>query len=548
MFSLTQIIIMLSISVANGIGLLYASMKFLLVHQLGGYRYEKYFKWLTSKETPYRARLNLLSLLGFLFFCVIGIAFSPLLQEENINAYFGFASYILFLSVYINTESSVNAKVPLKITRRLFRLIITYVILIAGVTFGLMCLMNLLAGAIDNSIFSTLRFSVCCFIPSLIPYILFIAYCINEPIEYIIRAHFYRKAMRKLDNLDVIKIGITGSFAKTTVKEILKTILSQKYRVLATPASYNTPMGICKTAKNLDSSHDIFIAEMGARSVGNIRELAMLVKPKYGIITGVNNQHLETFGTIEHTMNTKYELVENLTEDGEAFFSSDNDLSMKLYNKYFGKKFSAGIEGDNNLVKAVNITVNTKGTNFDLIFEGKEKVNCSTILLGAHSIKNICLASAVAYRIGMTPAEIAEGINRIQSIGHRLELVKNNKNIVIIDDSYNANQDGVKCAMEVFDMFNGRKIVLTPGLVELGKSEDLENFEFGKLLASHTDKVIVIGKHNATMIINGLIEGGMDREDIIFAGSLAKGNDELNKIMQEGDVILFENDLPDNYN
>jgi UDP-N-acetylmuramoyl-tripeptide--D-alanyl-D-alanine ligase len=158
------------------------------------------------------------------------------------------------------------------------------------------------------------------------------------------------------------------------------------------------------------------------------------------------------------------------------------------------------------------------------------------------------LAASVAYKIGLTPKEIAQGINRIQSIGHRLELMPNNKNIVIIDDSYNSNPDGVNAAMEVLDTFKGRKIVLTPGLVELGKIENLANFEMGKTLAQHADKVIIVGVHNAVMLINGLVEGGMDRENIIFARTLKKGNEILNELMQEGDVVLFENDLPDNYN
>ena len=124
----------------------------------------------------------------------------------------------------------------------------------------------------------------------------------------------------------------------------------------------------------------------------------------------------------------------------------------------------------------------------------------------------------------------------------------NNKKIVLIDDSYNGNVDGVKAAMEVLESFKGRKIVLTPGLVELGKIENVVNMEFGKTLAKYADVVIIIGKHNAEMLINGLIEGGFNRENIKFAQTLNKGNAILNDIMQEGDVVLFENDLPDNYN
>jgi len=382
----------------------------------------------------------------------------------------------------------------------------------------------------------------------LIPYILICAYGINEPFERISRKRYLRLAVEKLDSTNVIKIGITGSYGKTSVKEILKTILSQKFRVLASPASYNTPLGIALTVKDLDSTHDVFIAEMGARAKGEIKELAQMVKPKYALITGINNQHLESFGDIENIKNTKFELVENLVDGGVAFFASDNQGSIELMNRFNGEKYSAGLSGEDNLVTATDIKTEARGTTFTLNIKGEEPVKCATTLLGNHSVKNILLASAVAYKMGLTPKEIALGINRIQTIGHRLELLPNNKNIIIIDDSYNSSVDGVGAAMEVLDTFNGRKIVVTPGLVELGKIESVANFEMGKTLAKHADLVIVIGKHNAVNLINGMVDAGMSKDNIKFAKSLSKGNELLNEIMTEGDVVLFENDLPDNYN
>jgi UDP-N-acetylmuramoyl-tripeptide--D-alanyl-D-alanine ligase len=236
-----------------------------------------------------------------------------------------------------------------------------------------------------------------------------------------------------------------------------------------------------------------------------------------------------------------------LSQDGVGFFSSDSENTVELYGKFGGEKYLAGVDGEENLVTATDIKMDAKGMSFTLVIKGEKPVKCNTVLLGTHSVKNICLAAAVAYKIGLSPKEIAQGINRIQSVGHRLELVPNNKNIVIIDDSYNSNVDGVNAAMEVLDTFKGRKIVLTPGLVELGKMENVANLELGKILAEHADIVIVIGVHNAEMIINGLKEGGMEVENIKFAKTLNKGNELLNGIMKEGDVVLFENDLPDLY-
>lgn len=548
MLSGAPLIFSIVVSVLNAVLLFFASMKFLLVLQLCGYKAKRYFKWLKNPQTPYLSRLMLLCLMGFLFFCIIAMCFSSVLGYA-ISSLVGFVSYLLFTILYINTESKVNAKVPLRKTGRLIRLIVVYCIVLAFITFGLLTLLNYLAFVIGSEVVGILRFSLICGMPILTPFILYFSSLLTSPFETIVKHFAIKKATLKLKRMQILKIGITGSFGKTTVKEILKSILSQKYRVLATPASYNTPMGIALTVKQLDSTHDVFIAEMGARNKGDIKEVAKMVSPMYGVLTGVNIQHLETFKTLENIKDTKFELFENLTDGGEGFFSADNENAVELANRFNGEKYFAGVSNaENNLVSASNISVGDHGTSFTLNIKGEEGVPCSTVLLGKHSIKNICLAAAVAYKMGMTPIEIALGINRIQCIGHRLELMPNNKGIVIIDDSYNANIDGVEAAMEVLDLFNGRKIVLTPGLVELGKDENMANMEMGKILAKHADHVIIIGRQNAEMILAGLLEGGMKKENIKFATNLNKGNKELNAMVKEGDVVLFENDLPDNYN
>lgn len=553
-FSGTQTLAYIIISVLNAVMLFFASMKFILVLQQCGYKGKKYFKWLTSSDTPYLSRLMLLCLLALLFSCVLNLSFVPVfttiagIDGSRVASYVGFASYALFALVYIKSESAINAKVPLRKTKRLVRLCITYLILLALITFGLIVLLNYIAYILGSELFSIIRFAFICAMPILMPYILFLAYSINEPFENKIKKYYIRKTTEKLKNSDVIKIGITGSFAKTSVKEILKTILSQKYRVLSTFGSYNTPMGISLTTKKLDNTYDIFIAEMGARYKGDIKVLADMVKPTYCVLTGINVQHLETFKSEENIKDTKFELFDNPNKNKIGFFACNTEGSMELYNRFDGEKYLGGIGNEDALAFATDITVSSTGTEFNLNIKGEKPVACKTVLLGRHSIKNICLASAVAYKIGMTPEEISVGINRLSSIEHRLELVPNNKNMVIIDDSYNSNVDGTKSAMEVLDAFSGRKIVVTPGLVELGKIENVANAEFGRILAKHADIVIVVGKHNAETIINGLIDGGMDKKNIIFAKNLKKGNEELNAILSDGDVVLFENDLPDNYN
>ncbi|MBQ6980738.1 MAG: UDP-N-acetylmuramoyl-tripeptide--D-alanyl-D-alanine ligase [Clostridia bacterium] len=547
LFSGYTLYLIIGISLINGALLFFASSKFLLVMQQSGYRGKRYFKWLLNPETPYLSRLMLLCLLGLLFFCLLSVCFLSVVGN-TITSYMGFLSYVLFVSLYIDSERNVNAKLPLKKTKRLVRLCITYEIILTLLTFGIIVLVNFIAYSIGDEVVGVLRYAPICLIPLLSPYVLFLAYLINEPFENAIKKHIVLKATAKLDSADVIKIGITGSFGKTSVKEILNTVLSQKFRVLSTPNSFNTPMGIALTVKGLDSTHDIFIAEMGARNKGDIKELADMIKPSVAVLTGINNQHLESFGSIETIKNTKFELFEGLTENGVGFFSSESEGAKELFNRFNGEKYSAGINKEGNFAYATDITTDERGMSFNLHINGEKPVKCCTVLLGRHSVSNICLAAAVAYKIGLTPEEIAMGVNRIPALKHRLELLPNNKNIVIIDDSYNSNEDGIRAAMEVLDTFSGRKIVLTPGLVELGKMENVVNLEFGKTLARHADLVIVIGKHNAEMLISGLTDGGFNKENILFAKSLNKANVLLNGIVKEGDFVLFENDLPDNYN
>ena len=534
-------------SVANGLFLYFSSLKCLLALQQSGYKSGRYLTWLANPDTPYLKRLMILCLLGFLFFCVLNMCFAMVMLPLAAS-YIGFASYFLFTGLYVKSESSINAKVPLKKTQRLIRLSATFIVLLAALTFGFLVLLDWAAFLIGDRIVGVLRYSLICGLPVLTPYVLLIANALNYPFERGITKRYVKKTTAKLDASKVVKIGITGSYGKTSVKEILSTILSQKYRVLATQKSYNTPLGIALSVKRLDSTHDIFIAEMGARNRGDIKELCDIVKPSIAVLTGVNNQHLESFKTIENTKDTKYELMESLSEKGEAFFSADNEGSLELYGRFGGKKHLAGLNRETGAeVFATDVKTSAKGTEFTLNFDGKEPVKCVTTLLGEHSVSNVCLAAAVAQKVGLKPEEIRDGIARLTSIGHRLELVPNNKKIVIIDDSYNSNEDGIKAAMKVLDQFGGRKIVLTPGLIELGKIENVANYEFGKTLVSHADKFIVIGKHSAEMLIKGLLDGGANREDVIFAKTLNKGNALLNEMLKEGDVVLFENDLPDNY-
>ncbi|MBQ8953025.1 MAG: UDP-N-acetylmuramoyl-tripeptide--D-alanyl-D-alanine ligase, partial [Clostridia bacterium] len=299
----------------------------------------------------------------------------------------------------------------------------------------------------------------------------------------------------------------------------------------------------------LEDHHQVFIAEMGARHVGDIRELVELVHPTMGLLTSVGPQHLETFGSVENVANTKFELIEGLPQDGLAFFASDGGEVDKLYERCRVKKFLTGTRGMRLDMKAEDIAVGPKGSSFTLK-DGLtgEKAACETRLLGRHNIGNIVLACCVARQMGLTLEEIARGVSRIEPVEHRLQLLTGANGMTVIDDAFNSNPVGAKAALDVLAAFEGRHVIVTPGMVEQGEREDEINRQFGAQMAGKCDVAILVGRRHTQPIVEGLRAAGMAQENIFVTGSLEEATGVLGKIGQLGDVVLFENDLPDNYN
>lgn len=369
------------------------------------------------------------------------------------------------------------------------------------------------------------------------------------PMENAFKAWYAHDAARKLAaRKDIIKIGITGSYGKTSSKVILGTILSEKYNTLITPASYNTPMGVTRVIRGqLTAETEVFVAEMGARHVGDIAEMCRLVHPTYGLITSVGPQHLETFFTLENVASTKYELVEALPAEGMAFFPSDNEICRDLYEKTSrvpAKLF--GFEGKDLAMTARNLRVGSEGCTFTLISGDGEERECTTRLLGRHNIQNILGCAALARQLGLTMDEIAAGIGKLKPVEHRLEIVPTGNGVTVIDDAFNSNPAGARAALEVIDTFPGRRIIVTPGLVELGDREEEENIAFGRAMADVVTVAVLVAR-NAAAMEKGLLEAGFNRENIITTRTLAQASAALGHLTQAGDVVLFENDLPDHY-
>lgn len=533
--------LVMAIAVTNAILMSFVGYKFLHVLQLSSYKMKGYFKWIKDNKGNEWGRLVVLSFLS----CAALLITNVLLEDffvYKIMTYIGLVFYLIFCIVYIVNQYSVKQKVPLRYTKRMTRLVVVYSILVFVLTVVILNVSFLYIPYFKHGAVGL--------IPMLVPLIVCLAYYITLPFEILHNKKFVKKATAKLDsNKNIIKIGITGSYAKTSVKNILTTMLSVKYNVLQTPQSFNTPLGISKTIlENSLDSYQIFIAEMGARYVGDIKELCEIVKPNIGIITGLGNQHLLTFGSEEALINTKGELSDYVSEtNGKMFFNGDCEKCNALFDKCTAEKqLCTGFDASKNLY-AKNISYDSRGVSFEIVYN-KKCFKTHASLLGKHNVSNIMLCVSVCLSLGLTIEEVLKGIEMLIPSPHRMAIVPSNNSLVIIDDAYNGSVEGSSAALEVLANYSGTKIVITPGLVELGKEQTESNKKLGKMIAETADYVIINGTTNYDSLLAGLKDANMPENKILRAGSLSQATALLSEISKPGDVVLFENDLPDNYN
>jgi len=455
----------------------------------------------------------------------------------------------------------------LKFTKRIIRLICFYSLISIGSGFFLLFV-------IDYFFFVVLFPMV--FLLGI--FLLVLSYYVLVPIEKLIGNHYINKSKKILrENVKLIKIGITGSFGKTSVKEILNSILSECYRSLVTPKSFNTPFGITKTIiSSLNQSYEIFVSEMGAKKKGEIKELCNLVEVDMGIVTAVGRQHTNTFGNIENIYNTKKELP-NYLNGKPCVFNLMNCYTNMMYKEYSGIKVGVFlIEKKNVLLKnrylfkkqflkhsilptkkfyeylkfgnvyAKNICLNVNGAIFDAWFGNEFIGKIKSNLLGLHNVINILLAIALAKCLCVPNNKILSGVSKLSKISARYEKCFNNNGAVIINNGYNSNLDSARYSLKTLSIFNKSNIVvITPGLIECEDNYKY-NFEFGKLLAKFCTDVVVVKQVNKEAITKGLLECGFNKDKITYVSNFSDCNDFL-KSAGDDYVILIENDLPDNF-
>ena len=447
--------------------------------------------------------------------------------------------YTVLTLILFRKNKKSNVKLKLNVTARVKRLFVTNIILYLIPVIVIILKFN------EDYVY--IYYLIIGLLVYLNYFMAYITNLVNKPIEKLLAYRFKKKAIKKLNSMPNLEVvGVTGSYGKTSSKNILNDILSIKYNSLPSPKNFNTPVGLIITINNhLDKFHDIMIAEMGAFKRGEIKELCDLVKPKYGVLTKIGVAHLESFGSRENIQKGKFELIESLPSDGIGILNMDDEYQVSYKLKNDVKVIWIGIENKNADVKASNIKLNSDGTTFDCTFKGdKKKYKFETKLLGKANIYNLLAGIALGKELGISISNLQKGVKKVRPVEHRLELKKMGK-INIIDDAYNANPDGTKMALDVLDSMKGEKIVISSGMIELGSEQDKLNKELGEYMSKKTDIAILLGKEQTKPIYDGLISKKFNKDNIYVLDNINEAFDLVKKISGNDTYVLVQSDLPD---
>lgn len=536
--------------------LLYRTAQFLHIFQLEEYDAARFWHWLRRnrprvlyhKEMWTQAGLVALGISAFMLFDRAPTWVSPLLLVLWMSSY----GYLVCQLIASQRE----VKKKLVFTARAIRLLCTTAT-IQLLAVGMVSWVwlpplwsNPSIGVVASQARTVLFVASMCCLSQLTATSVILANYLLWPLEAVVRWRYLRSARMRMRHSRAMVIGITGSFGKTSTKEILAHLLSRRYHVRKTPKSYNTLMGISKVVRTgLRPDDEVFVVEMGAYKKGEIRAICDLVSPRMGIITAIGPQHLERFGTLQNVMSAKGELVQALGEDGVVFYNTDYVLCRQVAGMARCEAVAYSAEGDEQAdVVATHVDTGSGGTEFSIRTRSWGDVELNTQLLGRHNVANILGAIAVAEKLGVPVAEVKGAVETLRSVPHRLQVLDGQAGVVVIDDAYSANPVGAGIALDVLGQFDsGARILVTPGMVELGQLEYQENWKLGLKAAEVCDSVILVGPKSTSPIQDGLRAGGFCKERVWVCSSLSEARSVLAEILEPGDTVLFENDLPDQY-
>ncbi len=373
-----------------------------------------------------------------------------------------------------------------------------------------------------------------------------------QPLSVLIKLWTIKKAKEKIrKQKDLLVIGITGSYGKSSTKEFLSDILSEKYRVLKTKENQNSEIGISRRIlEELKPEHDIFVVEMGTYGKGGIKLLTDIAKPKIGILAGINEQHLALFGSQGTIIKTKYELIESLPQDGVAIFNGNNKYCTELYKTTAKKKriFSDSKLSPVSDIKpdlwAENIKVEKKSISFDILTKEGEKESFEIKAIGKQVVSNILASVAAAKELGMSLKEISVSSSKIESKKRMTKLLKGREGVNVIDSSYSSNPDGVLADLDYLSLWESKKLVVMPCLIELGKMSKEVHQRIGKKIGEVCDLAVITAKERFEDIKREALKEGMKENQIFFIENPEEINNFIESSLISGDIILLEGRVP----
>ena len=519
-----KLYLLLSIIIASVSGLFSVTRQFQMFQQ-NSYFLSRYYSWLKGELPLLSVAIYVIVSLLFgnkLYFCLFVLCVICLVAN-------------IILAIKHQKKSIKKLVFTSRIKRLyftsaiiLFVLILLYVIFPKVIVGGLAVVLLLLLSLVS-------------------PILCFLAAVINAPVEKSFAKGFIKDAKKKLGEHKNLKvIGITGSYGKTSVKFILTRILSERFNTLCTPQSFNTPMGVVRTVReHLKPQTEIFVCEMGAKNIGDIKEICDIVSPDYGIITSVGPQHLDTFKSVDNVFKAKFELYDAVKQKGSTVFvNGDSKELISRINQAEYTVYGTNPEFD---YSAKNISYKKDGSQFDIKL-GDETVTLKSKLLGMHNIINITGAAALAYSLGVSAKEIKYAVASLKPTEHRLEMKPCINGSVMIDNAYNSNPEGSIGAVNVLGSFDEmKKVIITPGLVELGDKEYDYNYALGLEAAKICDIIILVGKNRSKPMQDAVNSTSFNKENLFVASSFFEAMDIYNQFANNNTVVLVENDLPDNY-
>jgi UDP-N-acetylmuramoyl-tripeptide--D-alanyl-D-alanine ligase len=516
--------------------------------QLDSYLNMRLLKWLWAMPTERLVDRHT----GLLLVGLLGVQVALRLTDVEYGVYLALAGWCVGGSLLFLWRKAPAVKKALVYTPRAKRILGLALLLCAGVLSACGVAALLLAFSRRMDIATTLILVAAFGTVQGAPLLVILANLLLAPVQYVINATYLSAAKKRLRQYAPTVIGITGSYGKTSTKYFLQTILSERYHALKTPQSFNTLMGVCRVVnEELQPQHQVFVVEMGAYQRGSIGKLARFVQPQIGMLTAIGPQHLERFKTLENIEKAKYELIAALPASGVAVFNNDDPRCRKLADRTEGIKvlrYGLDTTQPGLCLWAQDICQSAQGLGFTLVDGQGNRAPTHTALLGRHNVLNLLGASCVALEMGLSLAEVARALPKIQPAPHRLQLLQGAGGVTVIDDSYNANPIGAAEALEALREFKtGRRVLVTPGMVELGTIEAEQNEAFGSRAAQVCDYVLLVGPRQTEAILKGLQREDFPRERIRVVKDLTEATAELQRLVQAGDVVLFENDLPDLY-